>query len=103
VSKAVAEGREVQPRVFLKSSPYGLVISNAPLVERRIKDFVEIHLYSSMNTCKCRTELHSAADDMVMTAVQRVKASCLGVDDYFTHGSYGSSDYYAIVLINIRP
>jgi hypothetical protein len=76
--------------VFLKSSPYGLVISNAPLVERRIKDFVEIHLYSSMNPCKCRTELHSAsADDMVTMAVQRVKAGCLGVDDYFTHAEPG--------------
>jgi hypothetical protein len=43
--------------VFLKSDLHGLVISNAPLGGRRIEDFVEILLYSSVNPCKCRTEL----------------------------------------------
>ena len=41
MSKTVAARREVQPRVFLKSSLYGLVISNAPLGGRRIDGLEE--------------------------------------------------------------
>jgi 2-keto-3-deoxy-L-rhamnonate aldolase RhmA len=45
----------------------GIVLTNAPLRERCVKNLVEIHLYSGLNRRTCCIELHSAsAFDIVM-------------------------------------